>query len=232
MLQYHAVSSGAEYQPVLPLFAVKLVWIHTSSEFCTQHGNDFGHSASARTKPNLEHSGLGESRLRCFVYAVSNICDFALRFWVAFSETGRLYRNPIVTVLPSWNRGITCSLKSFSFPPTNRRALEFTTSLRSKCLSGIALWPCQIDVHTCCIRDACVLAYRCVTQPVEWSRIFLEKPIVVLQIPLVVLHPCFHKYYRVSEVNTLIRENCNGHEVAVHELHIVSVYEYPSVQEL
>jgi len=132
------------------------VWIHTSSEFYTQRGNDFGHSASARTKRNLEQSGLGESRLHCFIYAVSNICDFAVRFWVTFSEIDRLYHNLTVTVLPSWNGRITCSLMSFSFPPTNRRALDFTTSLRSKSLSGIALWPCQIEVHTCCIRDACV----------------------------------------------------------------------------
>ena len=133
-----------------------VVWIHTSSEIYTQHGNDFGHNASARTKRNLEHSGLGESRLHCFIYAVSNICDFAVQFWVTFSETDRLYHNFTVTVLPSWSGRITCSLKSFSSQPTNRRALDFTTSLRSKCLSGIALWLCQIEVHTCCIRDACV----------------------------------------------------------------------------
>lgn len=133
-----------------------VLWIHTSSEFCTRHWNDFGHSASARTKPNLERSGFGESRLHCFIYAVSNIRDFAVRFWVAFSETDCLCHNLAVTVLPSWNRRITCSLKSFSFPPTNRKALDFATSLRSRYLSGIALWPCQIEVHTCCIRDACV----------------------------------------------------------------------------
>jgi hypothetical protein len=132
------------------------MWMHASSAFCTQHGSDFVHSASARTKRNLEQAGLGESRLHCFICAVSNICDLAVRFWVTFSETDCLYHNLTVTAFPSWNRRITCSLKSFSFPPTNRRALDFTTSLRSKCLSGITLWPCQIEVHTCCIRDACV----------------------------------------------------------------------------
>jgi hypothetical protein len=131
---------------------MNVVWIHIASEFCTQHGNDFrlgrNGTSSSRDSENRDCTVLF---MQLVTFAISPY-GFGLHFLkLTFCTMTSLSLSCL-----SSNRRITCSLKSFSFPPTNRRALDFTTSLRSKCLSGIALWPCQIEVHTCCIRDACV----------------------------------------------------------------------------
>lgn len=113
-------------------------------------GHRFGRNGTSNTRYS-ENRDCIVLFVQLVTFAISP-CVFGLHFLklIVYTITS------LSAVLPSWNGRITCSLKSFSFPPTNRRALDFTTSLRSKCLSGIALWPCQIEVHTCCIRDACV----------------------------------------------------------------------------
>jgi hypothetical protein len=148
------------------------------SWICAWHSNDLTILASALTKGNLERSGLVESRLRSVVYAVSNICDLAVRLANTFSA---IYTMACLsfTFLSSWNRPITYSLKNSCLPLV--QPLEERLTLPLHCdqsawvvsLSGGSDWGSHLLYHHT-VRDTCAKPSLQVCYVADWIGYYLS----------------------------------------------------------